>query len=56
MSDVRISAAPFDPEEMLSAMRRGNPKVGAIVNFVGLMRDINDGDKSPASFSSTTPA
>jgi molybdopterin synthase catalytic subunit len=25
-------------------MRRGNPRIGAVVTFVGLMRDINDGE------------
>ncbi len=44
MSDIELRAHPFDPESTLSAMRRGNPKIGAVVSFVGLMRDINDGD------------
>ena len=45
MSDIELCAHPFDPEATLSAMRRGNAKIGAVVSFVGLMRDINEGDE-----------
>ena len=44
MKDVTISATPISPEQLLEDMRRGNPRIGAVVSFVGLMRDINDGD------------
>ena len=44
MKDVTISATPISPEQLLEGMRRGNPRIGAVVSFVGLMRDLNDGD------------
>lgn len=44
MSDIILSSSPFDPEPVLAAMRRGNPRIGAVVSFLGLMRDINEGD------------
>lgn len=50
MSNIALCTQPFDPEVTLSEMRRGNPSVGAIVSFVGLMRDINEGDTVSALF------
>jgi len=44
MQDVTISATPISPEQLLEDMRRANPRIGAVVSFVGLMRDINEGD------------
>jgi len=40
---IRIQTADFDLSTELFDMRRGNPKIGAIVSFVGAVRDINDG-------------
>lgn len=40
--DIRIQSAPFDPFAEQDELRRGRPQVGALVAFVGLMRDIND--------------
>ena len=40
---VRIHEQDFDVSAELAAMRRGNPKIGAIASFVGVVRDINDG-------------
>ncbi len=42
--DVRIQADDFDVASELAALRRDDPAVGAIANFVGLVRDSNDGD------------
>ncbi|MBX3664856.1 MAG: molybdopterin synthase catalytic subunit MoaE, partial [Burkholderiales bacterium] len=28
----------------IAAMRRGNPKIGAVASFVGVVRDVNEGD------------
>jgi len=50
MADVEISPGPFDPEQTLSALRRGNPATGALVSFLGLMRDINDGESVSSMF------
>lgn len=40
---IRLQADPFDPNAEQDALRQGQPGVGALVAFVGLMRDINDG-------------
>ena len=40
---VRIQAADFDLSAETHALRTGNPAVGALVCFVGTVRDLNDG-------------
>ena len=40
---VRIQAADFDVSAEIAALRRNDPKVGAVASFVGVVRDINDG-------------
>ena len=42
---VRIQTADFDVSAEIAALRRGNPKVGAVASFIGVVRDVND-DKS----------
>jgi len=41
---VKIQAADFDVSAEINALRRSDPKVGAIASFVGVVRDVNDGD------------
>jgi molybdopterin synthase catalytic subunit len=41
---VRVQEADFDIAAEIAAMRRGNPKIGAIASFIGVVRDINEGD------------
>ena len=41
---VRIQTEDFDIGAELSALRRGDPKIGAIASFIGLVRDVNEGD------------
>ena len=41
---VRVQEQDFDVSAELALMRRGNPKIGAIASFVGVVRDINEGD------------
>jgi molybdopterin synthase catalytic subunit len=48
MSSVRIQSEPFDPAAEVEALRAGNPRIGAVVTFLGLMRDLNDGDRVEA--------
>jgi len=43
MSDVRIQTEDFDLSHEMAQLRAGNAKVGAIVNFVGTVRDLNEG-------------
>jgi molybdopterin synthase catalytic subunit len=42
--DVRVQEQDFDIAAEIAAMRRGNPKIGAIASFVGVVRDVNEGD------------
>ncbi len=41
---VRIQTEDFDAGAEMAAMRRGDPGIGAMVSFVGLVRDVNEGD------------
>ena len=41
---VRVQADDFDVSVEIAALRRGNSKIGAIASFVGVVRDVNDGD------------
>jgi molybdopterin synthase catalytic subunit len=43
MPTIRVQDQDFDLGAEVDALRRGNPKIGAIAAFVGLVRDINDG-------------
>jgi len=40
---VRVQAEDFDAGQEIAALRRGNPSVGAIASFIGVVRDANDG-------------
>ena len=40
---VRIQTADFDVSAEIAALRRSNPKIGAVASFVGVVRDVNDG-------------
>ena len=40
---VRVQPGDFDAGIEMAAMRRGNPKIGAIASFVGVVRDLNEG-------------
>lgn len=42
--NVRVQQQDFDVSSEIAAMRRGNPKIGAIASFVGVVRDVNEGD------------
>jgi molybdopterin synthase catalytic subunit len=42
MPTIRVQAEDFDLATEYNALR-GNPKVGAIASFVGLVRDLNEG-------------
>ena len=41
---VRIQTEDFDAGAEMAAMPKGNPAIGAIASFVGVVRDVNDGD------------
>ena len=40
---VKIQTADFDVSAEINALRKNNPKVGAVASFVGVVRDVNDG-------------
>ncbi|MES2740787.1 MAG: molybdenum cofactor biosynthesis protein MoaE [Pseudomonadota bacterium] len=40
---VRVQTADFDVSAELALLRAANPKVGAVVSFVGAVRDLNQG-------------
>ncbi|MBF0255073.1 MAG: molybdenum cofactor biosynthesis protein MoaE [Gammaproteobacteria bacterium] len=44
MVEISILAQPFDPEAEQRDFRGGNSRVGAVVSFLGLMRDLNQGE------------
>lgn len=43
MIQIRIQSEPFDVATEQESLWRGQPQVGALVTFVGLMRDSNEG-------------
>lgn len=40
---VKVQTDDFDVAQVLADLRDNKPQVGAIVSFVGLVRDVNDG-------------
>lgn len=43
VSQVRVQAGDFDLSTEIAALRSQDPGVGAVVSFVGTVRDMNDG-------------
>jgi molybdopterin synthase catalytic subunit len=41
---VRVQAQDFDAGAEIAALRRANPKIGAVASFIGVVRDVNEGD------------
>jgi len=41
---IRVQVEDFDLSTEIRALRAGNAQVGAVANFVGTVRDINEGD------------
>ena len=42
---VRVQMQDFDIGAEIAALRKGNAKIGAIASFIGLVRDMNEGDQ-----------
>ncbi len=40
---IRVQEADFDLSTELANIRKGNPAIGAVASFVGVVRDVNDG-------------
>ena len=43
MIEIRVQDSPFDPAAEQEDLWRGRPQVGALVSFLGLMRDFSAG-------------
>ncbi len=44
MYSVRVQTEDFDVSAEMLTLRKRNPKIGAVASFVGVVRDLNDGD------------
>ena len=42
-SDIRVQSADFDLGQEVARLRAGDARIGAVVTFVGTVRDLNDG-------------
>jgi molybdopterin synthase catalytic subunit len=41
---VRVQTADFDVGAEIAALRAADPRVGAVASFIGVVRDLNEGD------------
>ena len=41
---ISVQLEDFDAGREMAAVRAGNPKVGAVASFIGVVRDMNDGE------------
>ncbi|MEK6593418.1 MAG: molybdenum cofactor biosynthesis protein MoaE [Pseudomonadota bacterium] len=41
---VRVQTEDFDISAEIAALRRGNPRTGAVASFIGVVRDLNEGE------------
>ena len=41
--NVRVQMEDFDVSREIAAVRAGNPRIGTVASFVGVVRDLNDG-------------
>jgi molybdopterin synthase catalytic subunit len=44
-NQISVQKEPFDIAAVQEEMRADNPAIGALVSFIGQMRDINEGDQ-----------
>ncbi len=42
---IKIQTMDFDVGQEIAQLRANRPEIGAVVSFIGLVRDINDGSK-----------
>jgi molybdopterin synthase catalytic subunit len=47
---IRVQSAPFDPGMEVNALHAANVGVGAVVSFVGYVRDFNEGREVAGMF------
>jgi molybdopterin synthase catalytic subunit len=41
---VRVQTEDFDAGREIALLRQGNPRIGAVASFIGVVRDVNDGN------------
>ena len=44
IATIRVQTEDFDAGAEIARIRAGNPRVGAVASFVGVCRDVNDGE------------
>ncbi len=44
-TEVRVQTADFDVGAEIARLRSGNASIGAVASFIGVCRDLNDGDR-----------
>jgi molybdopterin synthase catalytic subunit len=42
---VRVQTEDFDVGAEIAALRKGDARVGAVASFIGVVRDLNEGDR-----------
>ncbi len=47
---VKIQTADFEINAEIAALRKSNAKIGAVASFVGVVRDMNEGDSVSSMF------
>jgi molybdopterin synthase catalytic subunit len=45
MYSIRVQSEPLNPNQEVDQLRGEDSAVGAVVSFIGLMRDFNDGER-----------
>jgi molybdopterin synthase catalytic subunit len=41
---VRVQTEDFDAGREIALLRQGDPRIGAVASFIGVVRDVNDGN------------
>ena len=44
MDEIRVQGEDFDAGREIARLRAGNARIGAIACFIGIVRDVNEGD------------
>ena len=47
---VRVQTEDFEAGSEIAALRGSDPRVGAVASFIGIVRDVNDGDRVSTLF------
>ncbi len=50
MYTIRVDSEPFEPSREVDLLRGEGPAIGAVVTFIGSMRDLNQGDRVERMF------